>query len=720
MLFTCILVPQAQAQAFPGEDVAESLNMTVEGHFQIVPDPEIGLGLPPLSDMFVAGNYAYIGGYAGNVYVIDITNPREMTLAASVAVPGRALDVKVDGDLLAVGVGQGGETGLVLVDISTPASPTVLSKISEDGWHGVHNLYLYNDRAYLAHGSSGGVTIVDISDPDNPVVSGHWDNETDGYSNSVHDIFIHDGVAFVSDFFSGLVILDLQDPDVPVVMSTISVPEGVHNAWQEGDYVYFNQEMRNWAATLHVANVADPERPIDVGVAHADAPPFREVMGAHNVWAGEGLLLWSFYDAGLRVFDLSAPDLPVEMGYHTAPINWGAQLHDDGLIYAVDSWRGSLFALRFHRPSHAIRRVELDHDVGVQGRIESLQVTAQTTPMPGGAEGGIARVSVRVFGPSTESRTLSDEGDGSFAGRLPIPAALPSGRHHLQTLMEDEQGRFYPFNVPFTLLPGDDLLILRVDTDQGWRLRSPDDFIVSIFDDLPALLLPREIDVALFAPSPLDLFGYDMLRLTFHPGDVAGAVTNNLRLTFDSPPNTIDTNGPSDVATFELYSFREDAPVIDMDRGEWQTVDVPLMANGVYSLPDVIESINLRGRLRGTSYLASIELIANPPSPDTAVREQRTGAVPGTFSLRQNYPNPFNPETTIRFDLPQSQEIELAIYNLAAQRVATLVQGHREAGSYSVQWDGRSDAGHELASGVYFYRLAAGEQVETRKLLLLR
>jgi len=88
--------------------------------------------------------------------------------------------------------------------------------------------------------------------------------------------------------------------------------------------------------------------------------------------------------------------------------------------------------------------------------------------------------------------------------------------------------------------------------------------------------------------------------------------------------------------------------------------------------------------------------------------------------LEQNHPNPFNPETTIRFGLPQSQEIELAIYNLAAQRVATLVQGHREAGSYSVRWDGVTDAGLELASGVYFYRLRAGERVETRKLLLLR
>ena len=94
--------------------------------------------------------------------------------------------------------------------------------------------------------------------------------------------------------------------------------------------------------------------------------------------------------------------------------------------------------------------------------------------------------------------------------------------------------------------------------------------------------------------------------------------------------------------------------------------------------------------------------------------------LPGGFTLSQNYPNPFNPETTIHFDLPHSEEIELEVYNLAAQRVATLVRGYRDAGSYSVRWDGANDAGVGLATGVYFYRLTAGTRVQTKKLLLLR
>ena len=76
----------------------------------------------------------------------------------------------------------------------------------------------------------------------------------------------------------------------------------------------------------------------------------------------------------------------------------------------------------------------------------------------------------------------------------------------------------------------------------------------------------------------------------------------------------------------------------------------------------------------------------------------------------------------IRFALPEPQSVELAVYNLTGQRVATLTEGVREAGTYAVGWDGRDDDGRALASGVYLYRLqtGSGQEVEMRKLLLLR
>ena len=99
----------------------------------------------------------------------------------------------------------------------------------------------------------------------------------------------------------------------------------------------------------------------------------------------------------------------------------------------------------------------------------------------------------------------------------------------------------------------------------------------------------------------------------------------------------------------------------------------------------------------------------------TAVLEDQTTTEPQTFSLAQNYPNPFNSGTVIAFALPANSDVRLAVYNLQGQNVATLVEGTRHAGTYTVNWDGRDESEGELASGVYLYRLAVYAQVETRK-----
>ena len=80
-----------------------------------------------------------------------------------------------------------------------------------------------------------------------------------------------------------------------------------------------------------------------------------------------------------------------------------------------------------------------------------------------------------------------------------------------------------------------------------------------------------------------------------------------------------------------------------------------------------------------------------------------------------NYPNPFNPTTTIRYALPSRSHVALAVFNTLGQEVATLVNESQDAGHHDVRFDTSG-----LASGVYFYRLRAGEYVQTRRLMLLR
>jgi FlgD Ig-like domain len=94
---------------------------------------------------------------------------------------------------------------------------------------------------------------------------------------------------------------------------------------------------------------------------------------------------------------------------------------------------------------------------------------------------------------------------------------------------------------------------------------------------------------------------------------------------------------------------------------------------------------------------------------------------PASFALHPNVPNPFNPVTTIRYDIPAGgADVNIAIYDVAGRMVRELVNEHRGAGTWSVQWNGDDATGQRVASGVYFYRMRAGEFVETRKMVLLK
>ncbi len=97
----------------------------------------------------------------------------------------------------------------------------------------------------------------------------------------------------------------------------------------------------------------------------------------------------------------------------------------------------------------------------------------------------------------------------------------------------------------------------------------------------------------------------------------------------------------------------------------------------------------------------------------TAVKE--TPKLPNQFSLSQNYPNPFNPTTQITFTLPKASNVTLTVYNVLGQQIATLVNGKNEPGEHSVSWNALN-----IPSGVYFYRIVAGDFVQTKKMVLMK
>lgn len=131
-------------------------------------------------------------------------------------------------------------------------------------------------------------------------------------------MFVADGIANVSDFFSGLVMLDLADPDNPATLSSLHFDKGIHSAWAHDRYVYCNQEFGGPLQLLHVVDATDPSSPELVRSFRANVARESPVIGPHNPHVRGHWLYWAYYDAGLRVFDVSRPEHPVEVAYHPA------------------------------------------------------------------------------------------------------------------------------------------------------------------------------------------------------------------------------------------------------------------------------------------------------------------------------------------------------------------------------------------------------------------
>ena len=101
--------------------------------------------------------------------------------------------------------------------------------------------------------------------------------------------------------------------------------------------------------------------------------------------------------------------------------------------------------------------------------------------------------------------------------------------------------------------------------------------------------------------------------------------------------------------------------------------------------------------------------------------ESMLGAVPEEFVLHEAYPNPFNPSTNIQFDLPKTVPVTLEIYNILGVRIRTLVRREvMNAGRYTAAWDGRDEGGRSVSTGVYVYRISAGDFHASKKMAILK
>ena len=316
-------------------------------------------------------------------YVWDITEPSQPVLTDSILVDARrASDPRVEpGGRWAILTHEGDperKNGVTFVDLSTPAHPKVVSRFTDRLTGGVHNTWIDGHHVFAVSNGPNTMVILDVSDPANPRIAGEF-GLSEGWRRNLHDIWVEDGLAYLSYWLDGLVVVDVGNGvaggsiEKPVQVSQLLYDmeplygpghiAGTHTAWREGNYVFVGDEVFPWhyqdqalppspRGRIHVVDVSDLANPRIVA--------FYEVpeAGSHCVWAEDGKLYVANYQAGLRVVDVTGElrgdlyrqgreiarfDTAAPIGQAVIPFKadaWGIQLYR-GKIFVADSNSGT-------------------------------------------------------------------------------------------------------------------------------------------------------------------------------------------------------------------------------------------------------------------------------------------------------------------------------------------------------------------------------------------
>lgn len=329
------------------------------------------------SDLWVHGDHAYTGTWgmraelAGNLlYAWTLDAAGMPTLSDSIVVSARTVnDVKIRADgRLGMLTHEGdpeGLNGVTFFDLSDPAHPQIISRFTEGLSFGVHNAWLEGDYAYLALDPyKSGLRILDVSDPSSPRLAASFY----GGESLLHDVYVRDGLAFLSHWDAGLVILDVGNgmaggsPANPVEVSRLRDLGGqTHNVWYwpEAGYAFVGEEQFGFSlgpsGIMHVVDLHDITRPREVATYEVDG------ASSHNYWLDEetGTLYLAWYERGMRILDVNGELMGqlelqgretgfLQYGTETNycflgaedTCTWAPQLHDNGKLYAADMNHG--------------------------------------------------------------------------------------------------------------------------------------------------------------------------------------------------------------------------------------------------------------------------------------------------------------------------------------------------------------------------------------------
>ncbi len=349
-------------------DVLDPANPTIVGTSDFFPRGVQGIA--------VAGDYAYVA--AGGLYIVDVSDPTNPTTVGSLAVPGRAMDVALDGQYAYVAAGDGG--GLQIIDVSDPAAPvkvghyhtaTIAQNVTVSGTHAyvadeevglyildvsdpsapsrvalltdyegpVRDVLVAGGYAYVTEGThwefashldeGGGLHILDVSDPAMPEEVAFYDTKTSGGGEGgAHALAMAGSNVYVADWANGIYVIDVSDPTAPAQIGSVQDLAAANELVIAGDYAYVAGE-----AYLSIVDISSPSAATNLGRIHMPR------LGLGSIAANGDYL----YVVGgdVTVVDVTNPSLPVQLGVYEIPGAVNRIVASGDYIYVLENPEGS-------------------------------------------------------------------------------------------------------------------------------------------------------------------------------------------------------------------------------------------------------------------------------------------------------------------------------------------------------------------------------------------
>ncbi|GJM44822.1 MAG: hypothetical protein DHS20C21_16640 [Gemmatimonadota bacterium] len=782
-LLTCVALP-TNAQIFDSDNV---VLLSRQDHYTGYNDVWGFVGTD-------GREYVIQGTTTGTAWwdVDDPTHPVQVQFIAGPNSTWR--DMFVIGNYAYVGTEGGG--GIQIVDISDPTNPTLVGAYTATV-NSCHNIFgdVARELIYVAGGAStGGLQVLDASNPTNLVEVGAWQLQY------FHDVSAEGTRVYGSMINQGKFrILDVSVPSAPVALGATFPDASNHASWPLGGMSHVALAAERNGGHIKIVDISDVNNPV---LADEDDP--EPGTSIHNVHVQGTRMYCSWYVRGTRIYDVADPTNIAEIGYFdTLPEagslfagNWGVYPHlPSGLIVSSDRTHG-MFLMRYDPDAARLDGV-VSSSAG--GPLTGATVNLVTTTLdlvtdatgayrfavaPGtwdvqasafGHSPAVVNLSVGAGGTTTTPIVLSKLPSGGVSGRitdqttgLPLELVDLAIQGTPLSTTTDANGDYAFPDVPTSPSPMYELEIRAA----GYGV--PDGSItlqtgVQITRDFA--LEPAAAYVDFSDPTGWTVTNDPGTTDGFWEfGEPKGTYANGIPVSpeFDhttdpedqaavtgneagSPANSDVDGGATRLLSpvYDLSGMLEPHvfyyrwyAVSDVDDAwqthvttnggaQWDLVESTTENQAYWSGIDV-DLTPITGSASAVQFRFTCEdqgagQIIEGALDDFALFDAASGAVDVALpekriglSLSQNYPNPVRRGTRISFSVPNEEHVLLSVFDVTGRRVAVLLDDVVPTGLHAAEWDGRIQGGERAAAGVYFYKLHTASAIETRKLVVVR